>query len=372
MDKIYLKDNYIVAEVGGETSVFSKFYASYYETSTHFFITNIIGQSYVRTLSIDLTDIPNFYNEAGTTAYTITTLRTFLRLNTGFKSPSGGSGGVSDGNKGDITVSGGGAVWDINALAVDDAKISDVDATKVTTNPIQRFVTDTDLTVLSNTSGTNSGDETTSSIKTKLGAATGLLDGYLTASDWDIFNGKQPVLISGTNIKTIGGISILGAGNLPIPDPAGWTTIVKSANEDVTNNATLQDDTELQFSVVAGGHYMVEMNICYSGNNTTGDYKYGFSVSTGLMRMRGISVTYGTTGAPTLNAITANNTATTGSIGIGVLFANLDELHTTTATLNFYADTNATFKFQFANNTAAAGRISRTWKGSILKYKRID
>ena len=40
-------------------------------------------------------------------------------------------------------------------------------------------------------------------------------------------------------------------------NPEGWTTIVKSANQDVTNNATPQDDIELQFSVVAGGHYMV-------------------------------------------------------------------------------------------------------------------
>jgi len=230
MDKIYLNNNYIVVEVGGETSVFPKFYAAYYETSTHFFISNVIGQSYVRTVSIELADIPNFYDEAGVTAYNINTLRAFLRLNTGFKSPSGGSGGVSDGNKGDITVSGGGAVWDINALAVDDAKISDVDALKVTTNPTKRFVTDTDLTVLSNTSGTNSGDETTSSIKTKLGAATGLLDGYLTASDWDIFNGKQPVLISGTNIKTINGSSVLGSGNLTVSVGSPSLGIVNGTN----------------------------------------------------------------------------------------------------------------------------------------------
>jgi hypothetical protein len=216
MDKIYLKDNYIVAEVGGDTSVFPKFYAAYFESTTHFYIQNVIGQANVRTLSIPIADIGNFYDEAGVTAYTITTLRAFLRINTGFKSPSGGSGGVSDGNKGDITVTGSGATWTVNSLAIDDGKISDVDASKVVENSTARFVTDTDLINLSNLSGTNSGDETTASIKTKLGAATGLLDGYLTASDWDIFNGKQPVLISGTNIKTINGSSVLGSGNLTV------------------------------------------------------------------------------------------------------------------------------------------------------------
>jgi hypothetical protein len=283
MDKIYLNNNYIVVEVGGETSVFPKFYAAYYETSTHFFISNVIGQSYVRTVSIELADIPNFYDEAGVTAYNINTLRAFLRLNTGFKSPSGGSGGVSDGNKGDITVSGGGAVWDINALAVDDGKISDVDATKVTTNPTKRFVTDANLTVLSNTSGTNSGDETTSSIKTKLGAATGLLDGYLTASDWDIFNGKQPVLISGTNIKTINSASILGSGNLTVSggspslgivngtDVTGTTAMTKSASilipaNTITVNTILEIEARAIRVAVATG--TIQFQVYFNTSDT--------------------------------------------------------------------------------------------------------
>jgi hypothetical protein len=40
-------------------------------------------------------------------------------------------------------------------------------------------------------SGTNTGDETQSTIKTKLGAATTSVDGYLTSTDWATFNGKQ-------------------------------------------------------------------------------------------------------------------------------------------------------------------------------------
>jgi len=158
------------------------------------------------------------------------------------------------------------------------------------------------------------------------------------------------------------------------PDPAGWTTIVKSANQDVTNSTVPQDDTDLQFSVVAGGHYMVEMNICYSGNNATGDYLWRYAVSAGTMKARGIAIIFTAAMAPGLQAVTAGapGTATTGSIQCGVAGTDLDELHTTTATFNFYASANGTFKFQFANNAAAAGRISRTWKGSILKYKRID
>lgn len=42
--------------------------------------------------------------------------------------------------------------------------------------------------------GTNGGDETTSSIKTKLGQASTGNEGYLTATDWNTFNGKQNAL----------------------------------------------------------------------------------------------------------------------------------------------------------------------------------
>ena len=43
----------------------------------------------------------------------------------------------------------------------------------------------------SNLSGTNTGDETTATLKTKLGAASASQDGYLTQADWSTFNGKQ-------------------------------------------------------------------------------------------------------------------------------------------------------------------------------------
>ena len=42
----------------------------------------------------------------------------------------------------------------------------------------------------SNLSGTNTGDETTATIKTKLGSASNIQDGYLTSTDWTTFNNK--------------------------------------------------------------------------------------------------------------------------------------------------------------------------------------
>lgn len=43
--------------------------------------------------------------------------------------------------------------------------------------------------------------------------ATTSADGYLSSTDWNTFNSKQAALISGTNIKSINGDTILGSGN---------------------------------------------------------------------------------------------------------------------------------------------------------------
>jgi len=47
-------------------------------------------------------------------------------------------------------------------------------------------------------------------------AATSGQNGYLTSTDWSTFNGKQAALVSGTNIKTINGNSLLGSGDLTV------------------------------------------------------------------------------------------------------------------------------------------------------------
>lgn len=94
MDKIYLKDNYIVTELSGVTAVFPKNYSSYSENASGFYINSTFPVNNQRTVFIDFTRVTSIYNEAGTVAYTISTLRSYLLTNTGFKSPSGGSGGV--------------------------------------------------------------------------------------------------------------------------------------------------------------------------------------------------------------------------------------------------------------------------------------
>ena len=54
-----------------------------------------------------------------------------------------------------------------------------------------------------------------------IAAATTSVNGYLTSTDWTTFNGKQALLVSGTNIKTINGNTLLGSGDLTVSASAG-------------------------------------------------------------------------------------------------------------------------------------------------------
>jgi len=60
----------------------------------------------------------------------------------------------------------------------------------------KRYVTDANLTVIGNTSGTNTGDNATNTQYSGLATS------------------KQDTLVSGTNIKTINSTSLLGSGNI--------------------------------------------------------------------------------------------------------------------------------------------------------------
>jgi len=257
-----------------------------------------------------------------------------------------------------------------------------------------------------------------------------------------LIDSKQDELISGTNIKTINGASILGSGDLAVSgsgaawggitgtlssqtdlqtvlngkasgtgtangtntgdqtsivgitgtkaefdtavtdgnfvfvgdavlNPEGWSVIVKSANQDVTNSATLVNDTDLQFSVVAGGHYMVELQLTISANNTSGDYKFAVNVSSGTMKGSGLWHYISSTGAG-VNAVVQANAASNTGVNGGTTVSDIDFLCFYQLKFSFTASANATFSLQFANVTANPAYTSRTWKGSILKYKRID
>jgi hypothetical protein len=256
----------------------------------------------------------------------IKTINDLSILGSGNLTISGG-GGISDGDKGDITVSASGATWTIDNDAVTNAKVaSGIDAVKIgsgavdntefghlngVTSAIQtqldakvdenaaitgatktkitfdakglvtsgadattadiadstdkRYVTDAQATVIGNTSGTNTGDNATNSQYSGLAAS------------------KQDTLVSGTNIKTLEGQSLLGSGNIDlVKGDVGLgnvdntsdankpvSTATQTALDTKTNKLITTNRQTASYTLVAGdADKLVEMNVG-SANNLT-------------------------------------------------------------------------------------------------------
>ena len=80
-------------------------------------------------------------------------------------------------------------------------------------------------------------------------------NGWLSSTDWSTFNGKQSALVSGTNIKTVSGTTLLGSGDLgTIGTAYGGTGLTgfTSANNAIysTSSSALRAGT---LPIAAGG-----------------------------------------------------------------------------------------------------------------------
>lgn len=191
------------------------------------------------------------------------------------------------------------------------------------------------------------------------------------AVDLNITGSAQRTLITGFRNAITGTVATSSSVQERKGAYADWNTVVKSANQDVTN-AGVTNDSELTFPVVTGGHYAVELDIILSANNTTGDYTADLAVSAGTMTGKGTCQNLTAAAAVQNIIVTAAAAANTTAIVTGAPSASLDDLVMVKMRFAFTASADATCRYRFGNSAPAAGRTSRTWKGSVLRWKRLD
>jgi hypothetical protein len=139
--------------------------------------------------------------------------------------------------------------------------------------------------------------------------ANAVEDGYLSASDWITFNGKQTALVSGTNIKTVEGQSLLGSGNINIT-----ATDVGLGNVDNTSDANKPVSTAQQTALNLKQNTLTLTTTGTSGASTlvgstlnVPQYSGGASGIHAPLVVSGRSVSYMTTSALSLPTSVLSN-----------------------------------------------------------------
>ena len=179
---------------------------------------------------------------------------------------------------------------------------ADATTADIADSPNRRYITDAQQTVLNNTSNTNSGDETTATIKTKLGTASSGGDGYLTSTDWTTFNNKGSGSVTSVSVSSANGFAGTVATGTTTPAITVSTSItgVLKGNGTAISAATVGTDYSAGTSANTSG-------LVYS-TTTTG----ALTTATGAQ----ISSALGST-AISGNAATATSATTATNLASG-------------------------------------------------------
>jgi hypothetical protein len=200
-------------------------------------------------------------------------------------------------------------------------------------------LTDAEKTILSNTSGTNSGDN----------AVNSLYSGLATS--------KQDALISGTNIKTIEGQSLLGSGNIDLTK-----SDVGLANVDNTSDLNKPISTATQTALDAKQATLVSATNIKTINGSSVLGSGDLTIGASLTSAQAFCTAETTLSAATYADITGASISLTA--GTWIIFATANgSSQTTTATSMIIAITdNANAVIAEAQQDIAAGTATiRTW-----------
>lgn len=120
-------------------------------------------------------------------------------------------------------------------------------------------------------SGSNTGDETTSTIQSKLGTASTSADGYLTSTDWNTFNGKQSAITASGILKGNGSsVSAATSGTDYAPATSG-TSILYGNGSGGFSSVTIGDNLTFSSGTLSasGGGSGSTSDTSWTGANWT-------------------------------------------------------------------------------------------------------
>ena len=209
-------------------------------------------------------------------------------------------------------------------------------------------------------SSTVANSTTTPVITLNVPTASATNRGALSSTDWSTFNGKQAALVSGTNIKTINGSTVLGSGDLAVSSALAKSTSAFTTGTAATYTAPANTQW-VKVTVIGqggnggasatgratgggGGAAAIKSLAMTAGQTLT--YTVGTAsgtasaVSSGTLVITTISAGSGTNGASTayaasLTAGPAGGTATGGDVNITGGKGGYSYGSSTTITTNF-------------------------------------
>lgn len=200
--------------------------------------------------------------------------------------------GVTDGSKVDIVVSSSGTVYTVANNAITTAKILDANVTnaKLANSAITHGAPGTTGTAPNwGASSTSLGG--TATLNIPLASGTGVTAGLVSKTNYDAWQAKQDALISGVNVKTFNGGSILGSGNFSIvgltdTNYGDWT--ISSSGTAATINANA-----VTTSKIADGNITLAKIQNLSASRILGRYTASTGVAQEIQIGTGLEVTSG-------------------------------------------------------------------------------
>lgn len=205
-----------------------------------------------------------------------------------------------------------------------------------------------------------------------VGTATNAYQDYGKLSE---VNAKQATLVSGTNIKTINGSSVLGSGDLVVSGTVSGffaPTIDKLTSTQLSNITALANVTQLVEPMVANGVYNVDCFVTFRSSATTTGINLGFTSPTGAICTLEVVVPITSVAAATQLRTTFPNAATATNVGnvLGTGVTAINSNHTARISGMVHCGANAgNFQIQFASETA--GQTITLQIGSAMFMQRV-